>query len=111
MMLASADVTSFAEILARLRAEYVAATPGRLAQLDLLIRAMESGEPSARAELDALLHRLIGTAGAHGLAAIVAAARILSERIAVERVKPLGLSAWPEVTQLRRALVASQAQE
>ena len=73
---------ALAEQLAKLRADYLARLPAELAALQALGDDLHGGE-RARANLDALhqhLHKLAGSGGTFGLAALSAAARALEQR-------------------------------
>ena len=72
-----------AEQLAKLREAYLARVPAELAALQALAGALQGGEGD-RAGLDALhqrLHKLAGSGGTFGLAALSAAARALEQRV------------------------------
>ncbi len=74
---------ALAEQLAKLRADYLARLPAELAALQALAGAVQGGEGD-RACLEALhqrLHKLAGSGGTFGLAALSAAARGLEQRI------------------------------
>ena len=69
--------------LAKLRADYMARLPAELAALQALAGALQGGEGD-RASLEALhqrLHKLAGSGGTFGLAALGAAARALEQRV------------------------------
>jgi diguanylate cyclase (GGDEF)-like protein len=72
-----------AEQLAQLRNDYLARLPAELAALLELANGLDGGE-SDRASLDALyhrLHKLAGSGGTFGLAALSAGARKLEQRV------------------------------
>lgn len=74
---------ALAEQMAKLRADYLARLPAELAALQALAGAMR-GDERDRAGLEALhlrLHKLAGSAGTFGLAALGAAAHALEQRV------------------------------
>lgn len=74
---------ALAEQMAKLRADYLARLPAELAALQALAGALR-GDERDRAGLEALhlrLHKLAGSAGPFGLAALGAAARALEQRV------------------------------
>jgi len=74
---------ALAEQMAKLRADYLARLPAELAALQALAGALR-GDERDRAGLEALhlrLHKLAGSAGTFGLAALGAAARALEQRV------------------------------
>ncbi|WP_345793666.1 diguanylate cyclase [Thauera sp. JM12B12] len=74
---------ALAEQLAKLRAAYLVRLPVELAALQALAGALQGGEGD-RASLEALhqrLHKLAGSGGTFGLAALSAAARALEQRV------------------------------
>jgi len=74
---------ALAEQLAKLRAAYLARLPAELAALQALADGLQGGEGD-RAGLEALhqrLHKLAGSGGTFGLAALSAAARALEQRV------------------------------
>ena len=83
---------ALAEQMARLRAEYRARLPAELAALQALASGLQGGEGD-RASLDALhhrLHKLAGSGGTFGLAALGEAARALEQRVMTWLAGPLG---------------------
>jgi len=74
---------ALAEQMAKLRADYLARLPAELAALQALAGAL-CGDERDRAGLEALhlrLHKLAGSAGTFGLAALGAAAHALEQRV------------------------------
>lgn len=74
-----------AEQMAKLRAVYMARLPAELAELQALAGGLQGGEGD-RPSLEALyqrLHKLAGSGGTFGLAALGAAARVLEQRTRV----------------------------
>ena len=74
-----------AEQMAKLRAVYMARLPVELAELQALAGGLQGGEGD-RPSLEALyqrLHKLAGSGGTFGLAALGAAARVLEQRTRV----------------------------
>lgn len=72
-----------AERLTQLRTDYIARLPAELAALTALASGLKGGE-SERASLDELhhrLHKLVGSGGTFGLAALSTRTRILEQRI------------------------------
>lgn len=83
---------SVAEQLARLRDDYLARLPAELAGLEALAAGLSGGETD-RASLDELhhrLHKLAGSGGTFGLAALSAGARTLEQRVKGWLAGPLG---------------------
>jgi len=66
--------------LRALREEYLAAAPGRVAELWAALARVQNGEPAAISALGALAHRLAGSAGSYGFQAVSQAARELDQR-------------------------------
>lgn len=74
---------ALAEQMAKLRADYLARLPAELAALQALAGGLHGGEGD-RASLEALhqgLHKLAGSGGTFGLAALGATARALEQRV------------------------------
>lgn len=94
--------------LSKMRDEFIARLPDRLAQLTVLLADVEHGQLSALDELHRAAHSLVGAAGVHQLLLVSVAARNL-ERIAAAlpaevRVDAQGLDA------LRQALAELEVQ-
>jgi len=84
-------VQTVAEQLARLRNDYLVRLPAELAALTALAIGLGEGEPE-RAGLDELhhrLHKLAGSGGTFGFAALSAAARTLEQRVKAFLSNPL----------------------
>ncbi len=64
-----------AELMARLRAEYLAEMPERLAAIEAAAARAVAGEEGAATALGRLLHQLAGSAGAYGFTRATALCR------------------------------------
>jgi len=70
-----------AELMARLRQEYLAEVPDRLEQLRLAAGAFQRAEP-ADPPLATLFHRMAGSAGAYGFGPVTALCRGMEQWLA-----------------------------
>jgi len=64
-----------ATALRRLRADYLAAAPERIAELQTAYARVQNGEAQSLEGLSTLVHRLAGTGASYGLPAVTARAR------------------------------------
>lgn len=73
---------SLHQMMARLRAEYLAQVPARLEELEAAIEGFERQGSPVREHLIRLFHRLAGSAGAYGFAEVTRRCRDAEERLA-----------------------------
>jgi chemotaxis protein histidine kinase CheA len=67
--------------LDRLRAKFAAGLPQMLAEAEALLAALRAGDGEALTRLRFIVHRLNGTGGTMGFAALSSAAAALEERL------------------------------
>lgn len=100
---------SVAEAVAELRAEYLRGLPARLASLGEALAAARAGDAAALRRAAVEAHRIRGTAGSIGLAALgVAAGRVEDAADQIASGAPPG-PAWAAIDAGLAALATSRA--
>ena len=105
-----------AEVMRNLRREYLKGAPERVAELRSLLAKLNSGDPGALDGLRRAFHKLAGSGGSYGFAAVSTASRA-AEHLATGILERGGGTALPDVGALSdsveavaRALDAARAE-
>lgn len=96
------------DLMARLRAEYLAEIPSRLEEIQAAVEQLEGEDPDAIRQLTVLFHRLAGSAGAYGFGEVTTACR--REQIALKAAShPVALAGQlrEAVEEIRTAFAAA----